>query len=465
MLRFILRRLLFLIPALIILSWVAFALSQCTPGDPVSRILPQEELLLDNDPLAYERLYLEAARQLKRDGPVFYFSLNNYASAEFGDDFVLPEQQRWLQKLSQDYGKAAEVHTYFEQLRELSIAGPQVLATPARELLIKTEASRIEAELASLQLAAADSTIQAEWRQKAAAVQQQWQQISEQPARANLLWPRFRWHGSNNQYHHWLMAALQGDLGISYQDRQAVGDKLWSALKWTLLLNSLALLIAYGVAIPLGLKMGQRADSRFDRRTNFLLLLLFSLPSFWVATLVANFFTTPYYGMDWFPSMGLGEIKASFNWLDTLWIRAQHLFLPVMMLAYPSWAYLSRQMRAATIQELKQPYVQTARLKGLSWPQILRRHVLRNALFPIITMLGSLLPSLLAGSVLIESIFNIPGMGRLLVSATLARDWPVVTSILLLSGIATILGLLLADVLYRWADPRLRRAAANTGRA
>ena len=397
MLRFILRRLLFLFPALIILSWVAFGLSQCTPGDPVSRILPQEELLLDNDPLAYERLYAEAARQLKRDGPVFYFSIGNAASPDFSGDFVLPEQQRWLNDLSQRYGRQAAVHTYFEQLKEMSVEGPSLLAVPARELLLKTDEEQIAAELQNLRVAASDSSVQIDWALKAQLISDQWDEISQNPQRSHLLKPRISWHGTNNQYHRWLLSTLKGDLGISYQDRQPVGDKLWSALKWTLLMNALALLLAYGVSIPLGLKMGQRADSRFDRRSNFLLLLLFSLPSFWIATLVANFFTTPFYGMDWFPSMGLGEIGPEDNWLAIIWIRAQHLFLPVIMLAYPSWAYLSRQMRAATIHELKQPYIQTARLKGLNWSQILRRHVMRNALFPIITMLGSLLPSLLCG--------------------------------------------------------------------
>ncbi|MEL6803536.1 MAG: ABC transporter permease, partial [Bacteroidota bacterium] len=100
--------------------------------------------------------------------------------------------------------------------------------------------------------------------------------------------------------------------------------------------------------------------------------------------------------------------------------------------------------------------IQTARLKGLGEDQILRKHVLRNALFPIITMLAGLFPTLLAGSVLIEMIFNLPGMGQLLVTSTLEQDWPVVTAILIISGLATILGLLMADILYRWADPRLR---------
>ncbi|MEL6392726.1 MAG: ABC transporter permease, partial [Bacteroidota bacterium] len=164
----------------------------------------------------------------------------------------------------------------------------------------------------------------------------------------------------------------------------------------------------------------------------------------------------PAYGMDWFPSMGVGRIPDGTGWLAILWIRIKHLFLPVLMLAYPSWAYLSRQMRASTLTELGKPYIQTARLKGLGEDQILRKHVLRNALFPIITMLAGLFPTLLAGSVLIEMIFNLPGMGQLLVTSTLEQDWPVVTAILIISGLATILGLLMADILYRWADPRLR---------
>ncbi|NJO86638.1 MAG: ABC transporter permease [Lewinella sp.] len=132
------------------------------------------------------------------------------------------------------------------------------------------------------------------------------------------------------------------------------------------------------------------------------------------------------------------------------------MVLPVFCLVAPALAFLSRQMRVAAVEELKQAYVLTARLKGLGVHQILWGHVLRNALFPVITLLAGLLPALLAGSVLIELIFNLPGMGGLLVEAVLASDWPVVLAVLLLNGLLTVLGLLVADLLYAVADPRLR---------
>jgi len=200
---------------------------------------------------------------------------------------------------------------------------------------------------------------------------------------------------------------------------------------------------------------------RFDQITTVGLFLLFGIPSFWVATLLTNFFTTPAFGMDFFPSMGFGEIPEGASVWTTIRIRAAHLFLPVLCLAYPSWAYVSRHLRRSAVHEMDQAYVKTARLKGLSRSAILWRHVLRNASFPIITLLANILPALLAGSVLIERIFNLPGMGQLLYDAALTRDWPVVIIVVLLNGLLTAAGLLLADLAYALADPRVRLNATK----
>ncbi|MEM6394754.1 MAG: ABC transporter permease [Bacteroidota bacterium] len=505
MLRFVFRRLIVLLPTLLVLSWLAFGLSRCTPDDPVARILPQEELRLSqDDPLAYERIYRQAAENMGRHLPLFYFSISHGASLPDELEAPLPQQQEWLEHHCRKTGRPEVVAQYYSSLRALALSAEPDISTPAKEILLTIDQERAEAQWSKLiSSVEASSSVRFQdedfrrsesyakvdtssmlvdsigvqsgttskvptresLNKKNSLVEEQSTvqellvlktEMEENPTRGRLLLPSFSWHGLDNQYHRWLGGILRGDFGTSYANGQPVGQRIGQALKWTALINFLALLLAYGVAVPLGLRLGARAGSKFDSRVSFFLLLLFSIPAFWLATMISSFFTTPAYGMDWFPSMGFGRIPEGSSWLTVLWIRVQHLFLPVLMLAYPSWAYLSRQMRRSTVGELGKPYIMTARLKGLNDNQILRKHVLRNALFPIITLLAGLLPTLLAGSVLIELIFNLPGMGRLLVQSTLEQDWPVVTAILIISGLATIMGLLLADILYRWADPRLR---------
>ncbi|MEL6143598.1 MAG: ABC transporter permease, partial [Bacteroidota bacterium] len=184
-----------------------------------------------------------------------------------------------------------------------------------------------------------------------------------------------------------------------------------------------------------------------------------SIPAFWLATLLNNFFTTPAFNMDWFPTMGVGEVSENASWWEVLKTRVYYLCLPILSLVLPSLAYLSRQMRTAVLAELDKAYVKTARLKGMSVHRLLWGHVFRNALFPIITLLAGLFPAMIAGSVLVERIFNLPGMGRMLIEAALAQDWPVMLTILLFNGLLTALGILLADISYALADPRLRTKA------
>ena len=143
--------------------------------------------------------------------------------------------------------------------------------------------------------------------------------------------------------------------------------------------------------------------------------------------MAANFLTTPAYGIDLFPSMGFGEVPAGAGTIETFGVRASHLFLPVLCLAYPAWAYVTRHLRASSLVELRKAYVTTARMKGLGRWAILFKHVLRNASFPLVTIVGSLFPAMLGGSILIERIFNLPGMGKLLYTAASLGDWPVIT--------------------------------------
>ncbi len=448
MIRYFLRRLLLLPLSLFLLSLVCFGLRQITPGDPVHRLLPEAESRQANDdPSAYDRAYHRAAVTLGYDRPAFYFSLYNAALPDTLHHVVRPEERAMLRALTLRYGNWEAVQTYYRELRRLSYSSTvdrEYLPT-LRRLLLQDDPAAVAATLQPLAAVP-----------ELGPLLQAFNEVKVKGRWGDLLLPAFRWHGFDNQYHRWAGQILRGELGFSLADRRPVGPKIFAAAKVTALLNGLAILLVFLLAIPIGLYAAGYRGGWFDRLTTLGLFLLFGIPSFWLATLLANYLTTPAFCMDLFPSMGLGKLPAGAGWWSALRIRASHLFLPVICIAYPSLAYVSRHLRQSAVEQLQQAYVKTARLKGLSSSAILWRHVLQNASFPIITLLGGIFPALLAGSVLIERIFNIPGMGQLLYNSALERDWPVVITLVLLNGILTALGLFLADLGYAFADPRVR---------
>ncbi|TXF91468.1 ABC transporter permease [Neolewinella aurantiaca] len=450
MLRYAFRRLSLLPLSLFLLSLVCFGLLQLTPDDPVRRLLPDEQARMSsNDPGAYDRSYRLAAASLGYDRPAFYFTLQNTALPDTLYRVARPEERSVLKAFTLRTGNWPAVQKYYHTLKNLAWEvrpedAPET-STTLRRLLLQDDFDRAKSTLSTLKGNPGLTSLQLAF-----------QEMENGKQQSRLLLPSFHWHGTNNQYHAWISRLLSGDPGVSLTDRRPVGSKIGRALKWTALLNGLAILLVYLISIPTGLYMAGYRGGYFDTITTIGLFLLFGIPSFWVATLLTNFFTTPAFGMDYFPSMGFGEIPDGSSWWQIISIRGAHLFLPVLCLAYPSWAYVSRHLRRSASHELDQAYIKTARLKGLSRSAILWRHVLRNASFPIITLLAGIFPAMLAGSVLIERIFNLPGMGQLLYDAALTRDWPVVIIVVLLNGLLTAIGLLLADLAYAFADPRVR---------
>ncbi|THH41979.1 ABC transporter permease [Neolewinella litorea] len=440
------RKLLYLPLGILLLSLVSFVLTWMTPGDPVQQRMVAEGVRTSGENLvAYERSYQRLAEQLDYDLPPFYLTITNAALPDTLHRIVQADRRGAVRELALQFGNWPRVQQFYRALMAARLAEEPEVQTVARRLLVRSDPAYLRQQLATLPPGPAAQSLQTAYRD-----------MVDGADRRDLLLPRVYWHGTENRYHRYLMNLLRGELGVSYADRRPVAQKIATALPRTVLLNGLALVLVYLLAIPLGLYMAYYYHSRFDRWATALTFLAFGLPSFWIATLLANYLTTPAYGMGWFPTMGFGEVPPDAGWWDALQIRASHLILPVFCLTYPSLAYVSRHLRASALIELAQPYVRTARMKGLAGSQVLWRHVFRNAAFPLVTLLGGLLPGLLAGSVLIEQIFNLPGMGQLLYDAATARDWPVVTAVVLVNGVLTILGLLLADIGYALLDPRIR---------
>jgi peptide/nickel transport system permease protein len=252
---------------------------------------------------------------------------------------------------------------------------------------------------------------------------------------------------------------LRLDFGVSLVSRQPVLSTLFSKLKYSLSLSFAALVLAYLIAIPLGVLSAVHRDTKLDRSLSVLLFALYSLPSFFVATLLLYFFSegSDFPGLRLFPT---GAFQSSDYDELTTWGRigdvAWHLVLPLTCLTYGSLAAISRYMRTGLLEVIQADYIRTARAKGLPERMVIGKHALKNGLLPIITLVAGLLPAVLGGSVIVEYIFGIPGIGFWTIESIHQRDYNVIMAVQLLSTVLTLLGILLTDIGYALVDPRIR---------
>ncbi|HJQ54502.1 MAG TPA: ABC transporter permease [Gemmatimonadaceae bacterium] len=250
-------------------------------------------------------------------------------------------------------------------------------------------------------------------------------------------------------------ALTRGELGWSFSYERPVRDVLAMALPNTLLLMGVALVGSFALGILVALIQVARRGSLTDHALSGISLFFFSMPDFWLAILTLLAFT---YWLPIFPVGGAVDpvMHEYLSWGGRVVDRLRHLALPALTLTVLASASVARFQRAALLDVLPADYIRTARLKGLTERQILRRHALRNALLPIITLIGLSFPALLTGAFFIEKIFAWPGMGLAVVSAIGTRDYPLVVGGVIIGSIMVAVGSLLADLLYAWADPRLR---------
>ena len=264
------------------------------------------------------------------------------------------------------------------------------------------------------------------------------------------------------QYLRWLRRIVTLDFGESLRDHRPVMDKLKERISVSVRLSGISLFLAYLISIPLGVYSATHQHSVGDRLTTILLFGLYSLPNFWVATMAIVYLGG---GDFWnvFPVYGLASAGSeNWPWWPRIEDQAWHLVLPVACMSYYTLAVLSRYMRVAMLEIIHNDFIRTARAKGLSERAVIYRHAMRNSLIPIITLMADVLPALIGGSIVIETLFSIPGMGFLSYEAVLTRDYPLIMAIFTLSALLTLLGILFADFLYTLADPRIayeKRAA------
>ena len=257
------------------------------------------------------------------------------------------------------------------------------------------------------------------------------------------------------QFVHYLIGLPRGNLGHSFLRRAPVGEVIASAIPRTILLMGFALALSIAVGVALGVYQAVRRGRPLERLLSGVSLFFYSLPDFWLALMMLLTFSV------WLPLLPAGGIVDAtlhdyLGFWGRLWDRLRHLVLPAATLTLLTTAAVARYQRAAMLEIVELDFIRTARAKGLRERSVVSRHALRNALLPVITLIGLALPALVGGAVFVEWVFSWPGMGLLAAQAIAARDYPLITATVAVGGVMVTLGSLLADVLYAIADPRIR---------
>lgn len=251
------------------------------------------------------------------------------------------------------------------------------------------------------------------------------------------------------QYLNWFSHVIRGDFGVSLANKSAVLPQLINRLPATVLLMGTSLFLAVLLSIPLGLWSGYKKNTFIDYVISGFTYVGMSMPTFWMGIMLIIFFSLK---LHIFPSSGMHTIGNK-SFADTIW----HMVLPCLTLCLPTMATYVRYMKANVVREMGEEYVLTAKAKGISGKKLLKKHILKNTLLPIITLLGMNLSWVVCGTFIVESIFGWPGVGTLAMSAIKSSDYPILMAYIMLAGLLVVIGNFIADILYGVADPRIKR--------
>lgn len=435
---YFLKRIFWLLPTLLFTSLLIFSISLSAPS---SFTEPDSELNSNNNQISYpqwEQKQNQIKSSLDMNIPAFYLSLHSAALSDtlyrINHEVIKLNIRSWAFQS----GNWKMINDIYAQIKSaIQSADSDQKADRYLDLLLIKDLDQLISRLRQFP----------ELKIEAASA-------SKKNSLSKYL-PVIRWNGSNNKYHHWISSLLKLDLGRSLIDKRALAPKISKSLKWTISLSLSSLLLALLIAIPLAIAAAMNPMGLLDRLCNLIFFALYSVPVFWMASLLLIFLASKQY-LHWFPSFGIGEIDPGMSFSQIFAIRSAHLFLPLVCWTYGSLAFIFRQLRGKLIEQSFTDYALTARAKGLSKWQIMWRHLFKNSQFPLITLLGASLPALIGGSFIIESVFSIPGMGKLSLDAFLQRDYPLIFNLSLLACCLTVFGIFLADLAYHYNDPRIK---------
>ncbi len=495
MLKYIAKRILIFIPTLLAISLLAFIISISAPADPVEKLSnsADKEGAANQQSNASKKTKQDLRKKLGLDLPVFYFSFGSISDCDTLYKVADKDHSASLSELSHYYGNWEDVSAYFNQLSKtqtshfslnldeifnsnLNSDGSPVYSKneindvitqsnfEVNAMLETANPSVIESKFNSLNELYAKYSFLSGVKNEFDLAKVSYDAMLSQQSSWKSYVPQIIWYGSKNQYHFWLFGdgenrkgVVRGDFGYSYIDSQPINTKIWSKVWISFSFSILSVLFAYIISIPLGIYSAYKKDSKFDRISSIVVFVLYSMPGFFIGVLLLYTFANPD-TLRWFPVSGIQD-PTLFNPEWSFWEktahRAPYFILPLITYTYSSFAFLSRIMRVGVIDVFGQDYIRTARAKGLGEGKVVMKHALRNSLLPIITVFANIFPLAIGGSVIIETIFTIPGMGFEIYNSILNSDYPMIVAVFTIIGFLTMIGYLVADVLYAVVDPRI----------
>ena len=489
MLKYTIQRVLTFIPMLIAISLLSFVISINAPGDPVERLAKsaESEGSAQEQSGASKKIKQELRKKLGLDLPIFYFSISDLANS----DTLYRIQDRYhkatLEHLTHKSGNWQLVSNYYNELINLKNIKEGLSAKKIHEknlnislntinevvnlvgfeinnLLETSDEELMKSSLNKLDKNISEFSFFNPLKTSFNNVKNLNSTLSKKDEKWKTYIPTLHWYGTSNQYHLWLFGngkdrhgLLRGDFGISYIDSQPISTKIWQKIGISFSLSLISIFIAYLISIPIGIYSAYKKDSAVDKGFSLILFILYSMPSFFVGTLLLLQFANPD-NLAWFPVSGIQDptlFDPEWSYLTKIKHRMPYLILPIITYTYGSFAFLSRIMRVGMIDIVSQDYIRTARAKGLSEGKVILKHALRNSLLPVITVFAAIFPMAIGGSIIIEVIFSIPGMGVEVYNSILNYDYPMIITVFTLSGFLTMIGYLVADILYAVVDPRI----------
>jgi peptide/nickel transport system permease protein len=494
MLKYIIKRIFIFIPTLIVITLLGFVISVNAPGDPVERMVTaaQSGGEIGSQSVSQIEQKMFWRKKLGLDLPVFYVAMNSLATPDTLYKIFDKSEKEALGRLVNKYGNWKEIQDFYLELGALhaanfnrSIDTLKYSVKESEKLLELLNESKFEC--LSLRASYEDKIIRMRFENlekiytqspffaplEAALkkAENSYAVLKTQATPWKNYIPKLAFY-KNNQYHRWVFGdgnwltghgtqfskgLIRGDFGTSYVTKQPISEVISSKIGWSLFFSLGSVLIAYLVSIPLGINAAANKDSRFDKWSTMGLFILYSMPSFWVATILLMTFANPDM-LAIFPASGVkpaGGFPDAASFFEKVKITLPYLVLPLICYTYSSFAFLSRTMRVSMLEVISQDYIRTARAKGLSEKTVIWKHALRNSLLPIITVFANIFPYAIGGSVILETIFTIPGMGSESIFAIQNQNYPMIIAVLTITGILTLVGYLISDILYVMADPRI----------
>lgn len=488
MLTYILKRIVIFIPTLIVITLLGFIISVNAPGDPIERMVTSASSggEIGTQSISQQQDKIFWRKKLGLDLPVFYFSITSLSRPDTLYKIFDKNEKEALDRLIDKFGNWQYIQKYYSSLNSfyssliyftpdsayIKDLDKNVFVENMNQLKFETLALKstyeeivIDAKTKKIKALLSNYSFLASFLKSFNDIETNYLAVKTNSTAWKNYIPRIAFYKTHNQYHRWLFGdggefskgLIRGDFGTSYTTKEPVSDVIFSKIGWSMFYALLSVFLAYIVSIPLGVKAAAKRGSQFDRSSSIILFMLYSMPSFWLATLLLMTFANPDM-FHIFPASGVkpatGYPEAA-GFFEKVKLSIPYIILPAICYTYSSFAFLSRTMRVSMIETVGQDYIRTARAKGLPENKVIWKHAFRNSLLPIITVFANIFPAAIGGSVIIETIFTIPGMGSETIFAAQNNNYPMIIAVLTISGFLTLVGYLISDILYAVVDPRI----------